>query len=120
MRTRTLKMNDISTKWYMMMGTGILTMFIVLAGSFSADAAIRCKGQFQIVKGQGRISTPYCQDNYLASIARRSYGYKVSSRAVRQNPNLKARICRHIGHDSRLTGICSSYRHDGKRGGFGF
>lgn len=86
-------------------------MALVLASVLSADAAIKCEGQFQIIRGEGKLSTPYCEDNYLARIAR-SYGWKVSNRAVRQNPGLKARICRQIGHDYRLGVICSNHMSD--------
>ncbi len=92
----------------------------VLSFSFAvsapADAKIRCKGPFQIIKGVGHHATPYCQDNYLARIAR-SYGWKVGNRSVRNNPSLKARICRQIGHDNRLIAICSNSFVDGARHG---
>ena len=81
-----------------------------------ADAKIRCEGPFQIIKGVGHHATPYCEDNYLARIAR-SYGWKVSNRSVRNNPSVKARICRQIGHDSRLIEICSDHRVGGGRNG---
>ena len=86
-----------------------LGLLVVMASTMSAEAKIRCEGQFQIVKGHGSISTPYCEDNYLTNIAR-TYGWKVSARSVRHNPNLKARICRQIGHDNRLIGICAGHR----------
>ncbi len=96
-------------------------LFFIGAGSaavlwsVSPASAIRCNGPFQPVRGEGEIVTPYCEDNYLAAIAR-SYGWKVSNRAVRDNPELRARICRHIGHDARLIRICSS-RNDSADGG---
>lgn len=100
----------------------ILATAAVLAVSSSvisptpADAAIRCNGPYQIVQGN-EIATPYCGDNYLAQVAR-SYGSKVSARAIRQNPNVKQEICQFIGHDSRVQDICAGLRNDnGGRGG---
>lgn len=81
-----------------------------------AEAKIRCEGQWQIVQGN-KIATPYCGDNYLASVAR-GYGSKVSARAIRQNPSKKQEICRWIGHDPRVQDICAGFRNDdGGRGG---
>ncbi len=94
----------------------VLTFSIALAAP--ADAKIRCKGPFQVIKGVGQHVTPYCEDKYLARIAR-SYGWKVGNRSVRNNPSLKARICRHIGHDNRLIGICSgNFIEGGQTGTF--
>ncbi len=91
----------------------------VLVGGLSgpAGAAILCKGAYQVVKGHGEIATPYCGDNYLAEVARRSYGYKVSNRAVRQNPYLKEKLCMHFGHDIRVSDICAGFRQDDYDGG---
>lgn len=97
--------------WGLMAGLGLA---FLMASTLSAQAKIKCEGRFQIVKGNGKISTPYCEDNYLAAISR-SYGRKVSNRAIRQNPNLKAEVCQQIGHDSRLTDICSGHRPGNKR-----
>ena len=83
---------------------------IVLLGVLPAEA-LKCNGQFQVTRADGEISTPYCADNYLASIAR-SYGWKVSNKSVRDNPILKARICRHIRHDFRLRLLCSKENSD--------
>jgi len=76
-------------------------------------AAIDCKGPYQIVQGQ-LIATPYCEDNYLASVAR-EYGIGVSNREIRQNPNKKQEICRFMGFDIRVRQICAGYRDFGPR-----
>ncbi len=76
--------------------------------SSPADAQIRCDGRFQIVKGQPH-ATPYCEDEYLAAVAR-SYGVRVSGRAVRNDPSVKANICRFVGSDPRVQDICIGYR----------
>lgn len=73
----------------------------------SPAMAIQCKGRYQVVNGD-EISTPFCEDNYLARVAR-SYGIKVSNRAIRQNPNTKHQICHAVGHDIRVSGICDDY-----------
>ncbi len=91
-------------------------VFAILAIGMSEDASarIKCKGQFQVIKGQGLISTPYCQAEYLAAVAR-SYGRKVTGRQLRQNINLYAEVCIHIGHDTRISNLCAQYRDRGRR-----
>lgn len=89
----------------------IITAALGIAGANSADAKIRCNGAYQIVKGQGEIATPFCGDNYLGSVAR-GYGIKVSDAEIRNNPNRKAEICRHIGHDIRIQDVCAGLRDD--------
>ena len=71
-------------------------------------AAIECRGEYQVVQGQ-LLATPYCQDNYLATVAR-EYGSRVSARQIRNNPNTKADVCRFMGHDSRVSHMCMGYR----------
>lgn len=75
-----------------------------------AHAAIVCEGNFQIVKGQP-ISTPYCREKELARVAR-SYGWRVSDKAVRHSESTKAQICRAIGYDNRVREICAPYLYD--------
>lgn len=87
-------------------------IFTVLIGApaaftFATDAAearIICNKGFQNVDGS-MISTPYCQDNYLAQVARQ-YGLKTSNSAIRQNPNHKRYVCGIVGHDIRIRNAC--------------
>lgn len=93
---------------------------VLAAVSFSAVAAhsaIRCDGPYQIIRGD-KLATPWCQDNYLAAVAR-SYGMRVSDSAIRNNPNTKERACRFVGADIRVKDICHGYRPD-RGGGFRF
>jgi len=92
----------------------LIVLTFLIAAPQPAEAKIRCQGPFQMIRGVGLHASPYCEDNYLARIAR-SYGWKVGNRSVRNNPELKARICRQIGHDSRLIEICSGHWVDGSR-----
>jgi len=80
-----------------------------VAASTPAEARIRCNGPFQVVRGAGEIATPYCEDAYLARVAR-SYGIRVSGETIRYNENRKEEVCRAIGHDSRVYDICLKYR----------
>ena len=77
----------------------------------SPASAITCEGNFQVQKSGERIATPYCQDGYLAAIARQ-YGVRTSAREIRWNPSEKARICRFIGDDNRVRDTCAPYRDD--------
>jgi len=73
----------------------------------SAHAKIVCEGRYQKIRGN-LLSTPYCENRYLASVARK-YGMKVSGKAIHSNPSKKKRVCRFIGHDSRVSNICAGY-----------
>ncbi len=84
----------------------VLAAGVVSLTFISSASAIQCKGRYQVVSGN-LISTSYCEDNYVAVVARK-YGYRVSKAAIRNNPNKKREICRQIGHDSRLSGICDT------------
>jgi hypothetical protein len=53
-----------------------------------AEARIVCRDGFQVLNGREN-STPYCNDNYLASNAPQ-YGVKASDEEVRNNPGLIA------------------------------
>lgn len=89
----------------------MLPIAIIAAGLVtlvSPASAINCNGQYQIVQGQ-ELATPYCQDNYLAKIARQ-YGMHVSDATIRNNPNKKAEVCRFMGFDTRVSNICQQYR----------
>lgn len=76
----------------------------------NAMARIACKGPYQIVQGN-LLATPFCEDGYLASVAR-EYGKRISGSAIRSNPSLKRETCQFIGHDNRVAGICGDYRPD--------
>ena len=73
----------------------------------AADARIQCKGNFQVTKN-GLISTPYCQEEQIARVAR-SYGWKVSAAQIHNNPLKKVEVCQALGGDVRLQGSCGGY-----------
>lgn len=68
------------------------------------EAKIACKDGFQL-SGGNWISTPYCNDEHLAQIARR-HGFKISGQEVRDNPAEKYRLCRFIGRTAEANGYC--------------
>jgi hypothetical protein len=76
----------------------------LLAGYAPAEAGIACVKGFQKVQGNW-MSTPYCQDAYVAQVAR-EYGFSASAEAVRNNPMFKQRLCRFIGQDIRIKESC--------------
>lgn len=69
-----------------------------------AEAAIRCNKGYQLVGGN-EIATPYCQDEYLAVVARK-YGVSTSGARIRNNPNHKREVCRLVGQDIRVQQTC--------------
>lgn len=84
--------------------TCILT-FTALTAAVGSAKAIECDEDYQIVQGRP-ISTPYCRDNNLAAVAR-SYGYKISDSAMRNDPARKEEVCRFIGSDIRVQTACA-------------
>jgi hypothetical protein len=85
----------------------------LVASAEPAEARIKCVNGFQIVNGSP-ISTPYCQDELVAKVAR-EYGLKVSAASIRNNPNLKHNVCRHIGRDNRIYMACIDANSVGRR-----
>lgn len=84
--------------------------FLGLTAAAGPASAIECEGNFQVQKNGDRIGTPYCQDGYLAIVAR-EYGMKVSGKAIRSNYGEKERACRLVGEDNRVRDTCSQYRY---------
>lgn len=85
--------------------------FLGVAAAAGPASAIECEGNFQIQKNGNRISTPYCQDGYLAIVAR-EYGMRVSAKEIRYNPSEKERTCRFIGEDIRVKSTCAPYNNN--------
>jgi hypothetical protein len=77
-------------------------IFASFAGS--AQAEIACNKGFQKVQGSW-LSTPYCQDAYVAQVAK-EYGFSATPAQVRNDPLFKQRICRFIGQDIRIKESC--------------
>lgn len=92
--------------------TSALAATALILASLPAEARIKCNGSYQTVGGN-EIATPYCQDNYLAKVARQ-YGMRVSDAAVRNNPNLKREVCRLVGYDIRVSDVCSDEIYQNK------
>jgi hypothetical protein len=86
-----------------------LSLFV----SAPANAGIKCSGGFQVVNGT-LLSTPYCQDQQVAQVAR-SYGLRVTDGQIRNNPNIKREVCRTIGRDNRVYLSCLESNPSGRR-----
>ncbi len=82
-------------------------LLVCVLASAPAAAKIKCKGIFQITK-QGPISTPYCQEEEIARVAR-SYGWKVTAAQIHNDPLKKVYVCQSLGGDVRLKGACGAY-----------
>ena len=92
---------------------GALGAVIGASWTQPASAGIECRGNFQVSE-YGLINTPYCEDDYLAKVAR-EYGVKVSASRIRRNPGVKERVCRLVGNDNRVRDTCRRYLPDGDR-----
>ncbi len=87
----------------------IAVSMALLPATFStSEARIYCNGEYQIINGQPH-ATPFCADEYLARVAR-TYGIRVSGRRIRRDLSKKEEICQFIGHDTRISEICSNHR----------
>jgi hypothetical protein len=76
-------------------------------------AGIVCKDGFQSVDGS-EISTPYCQDELLAQVAR-NRGMRVTGAAIRSDPQVKEDACRLASSDFRMQDHCSRYNDSDSR-----
>lgn len=72
---------------------------VSLTAAQPAQSKIVCKGTAQVTEN-GLITTPWCEDNYLARLA----GYHPA--AIRNNPELKEDACDAVGNDIRVAHIC--------------
>ncbi|MBU2582504.1 MAG: hypothetical protein KJ622_12375 [Alphaproteobacteria bacterium] len=75
-----------------------------LAGQ--AEARVVCNKGYRIIKGH-QLGTPYCQDLYLAQVAR-EFGSRVSAREILNNPSVKREVCQFMGWDIRVQHICDA------------
>lgn len=88
--------------------SSVACAFSVATIPYPVEAKIKCKGPYQVVRGVGNIATPYCEDSYLAKVAR-EFGVRVSARAIRNNPSKKDEVCSLMGFDNRVRDICTGY-----------
>jgi len=90
-------------------GSATLAVATLLAVAVTSPAAARigAGGNFQVTK-YGMISTPYCEEEQIARVAR-SYGARVTGAEVRNNPLKKVYLCQVYGYDTRLKGSCAGY-----------
>jgi len=98
----------------MMIGSAASIALISLASA--ANAKIACRKGSQLVQGSW-ISTPYCQDAYVAEVAHQ-YGFQATAAEVRGNPMFKQRLCRFIGQDIRIKESCDEVLPSGRGGVF--
>lgn len=84
---------------------------VALAASGPAYA-INCEQGYQRVQGN-LIATPFCQDEYLARVAR-DFGLKASGERIRNNPSYKREVCRLVGRDIRVQTACVDEQSTGR------
>lgn len=78
---------------------------LALAIALAAPAqAIECVNGYQRVQGN-LIATPYCQDQYLAEVARER-GFDATGAKIRSNPQYKKELCRYVSTDIRVQTTC--------------
>ena len=82
----------------------LLAAVLVIGAANPAAAKIECRKGAQRVQGEWLV-TPYCQDAYLAEVAR-EHGVKASAAAIRNNPNIKREVCLIVGRDIRVQQTC--------------
>ena len=67
--------------------------------------AIKCSGNFQVQANGNHIATPYCQDNYLAQVAR-EYSITTYPDRIRSSLTEKNSVCSVLGFDIRVQDSC--------------
>ncbi|MDZ4841565.1 MAG: hypothetical protein SH859_05395 [Hyphomicrobium aestuarii] len=92
--------------------TTAVTVLAIAAATSKADAKIACSEGYQSIRGN-QLSTPYCQDEYVAQVAR-TYGIKTSGAAIRGQAGHKQEVCRLIGRDNRISQACIDYVPSGR------
>jgi hypothetical protein len=75
-----------------------------IAIASNAQAKIVCQGPYQVNKGT-TLRSPYCETEYLATIAR-GFGIEVSGAQIRDSYSLKKRVCQVVDSDNRAESIC--------------
>lgn len=89
-------------------GAAVAVMTVTVAVSVmpgSSEARVRCHEGFRVYKDGRKLSTPLCQDLYLAQVAR-EFGTRVSDREILHNPNRRREICEFVGWDIRVKHLC--------------
>ena len=86
---------------------------LVLGLCEAASARIVCAKGFQKVGGSW-LATPYCQDAYVAEVAR-EYGMRARAAEIRSNSNFKRYVCRFVGPDIRIKETCGEANAYGRR-----
>ncbi len=81
-----------------------LTCLVAAIAAATPASAIECRQGTQRVQGNW-IATPYCQDQYLAQVARER-GMRASAAKIRNNPNYKKELCRTLYTDIRVQTTC--------------
>ena len=92
------------SKFALSFAAAAVTLALLIPAVEARSRGIKCQGGAQLVAGS-YISTPFCQDELLASVAR-SFGVKASADRIRYNPNYKREVCRLVGHDIRVSEHC--------------
>lgn len=87
-----------------------LTLAIASVSTTAAQAQIKCNGGYQVVNGS-QISTPYCQDENLARVAR-SRGMEVTGKQLRSDLGKKASVCRLLGGLNSAYSACFALKSD--------
>ncbi|MEM9029128.1 MAG: hypothetical protein AAGC70_12240 [Pseudomonadota bacterium] len=83
-----------------------LAASVIASATAPSHAKIACSGAYQISGGL-HIATPYCEDEYLAKVARK-FGVRTSGRLIRASYSEKLSVCRAVGFDTRVREICAS------------
>lgn len=89
----------------------VLASGVLALAQGSAEAAIVCDDNFQVVNGFP-VGTPYCREVNLARVAR-GYGMQVSDQAIHYSESVRAQVCHAIGYDNRVQQICEPYLYNG-------
>jgi hypothetical protein len=82
-----------------------LCSFALAALTVVPAHAIKCSGSFQVQANGNHIATPYCQDNYLAQVAR-EYNITTHADRIRSSLTEKNSVCGVLRFDIRVQDSC--------------
>jgi hypothetical protein len=84
---------------------GAFCSFAFAALTVAPAHAIKCSGNFQVQANGNHIATPYCQDNYLAQVAR-EYNITTYPDRIRSSLTEKNSVCSVLRFDIRVQDNC--------------
>jgi hypothetical protein len=79
---------------------------VIMAAAASPAQAINCREGFQFQRNGEVVSTPYCEAEFLAKLAR-EHGFFVTGADIRHDPEAMDKACQIAGGDYGTLSTCA-------------